>query len=122
MGLSFSLDNVGPLARTAEDCARLLVSSQAMTHVTIPPRCTPSPTTWRRRKANVEGLKIGIPKAYFLDDADDEVLEGLADAQAVFQDLGATLVPVDIVCGHHGSSWWAYLRYRSPRVTSRLDA
>ena len=24
MGLSFSLDNIGPLARTARDCARLL--------------------------------------------------------------------------------------------------
>ena len=97
MGLSFSLDNVGPLARTAEDCARLL--SVVAGHDARDNTSSMHPVAdyvAATQKANVEGLKIGIPKAYFLDDADDEVLEGLADAQSVFQDLGATLVPVDI--------------------------
>ena len=97
MGLSFSLDNVGPLARTAEDCARLLSviaghDERDNTSSTHPVADYVAAT----QKPRVEGLKIGIPKAYFLDDADDEVLEGLAAAQAVFQDLGATVVPVDI--------------------------
>ncbi len=94
MPLSFSLDTVGPLARTVRDCALI-------TQV-IAGADERDPTSSRRPVADltgtledgVKGLKIGVPQGYFDVDIDAELAALMTDAQAVYRKLGAEIVPV----------------------------
>ena len=98
MGLSFSLDNVGPLARTVRDCARLLQI--------IAGHDAGDPSSSRHAVADYEGatvaadirgLKIGVPVNHYYDDKlHDEVREPLEHSLALLESLGAVRVPVTL--------------------------
>jgi aspartyl-tRNA(Asn)/glutamyl-tRNA(Gln) amidotransferase subunit A len=96
MPLSFSADNVGPLARSARDCARILgVIAGA------DPR---DPTSARVEVADYEaaldgdirGVRVGVPTSYFLEDCDGPVLAAFEAAMHSLAARGAIVVPVDL--------------------------
>jgi aspartyl-tRNA(Asn)/glutamyl-tRNA(Gln) amidotransferase subunit A len=96
MPLSHSLDCVGPVARTARDCARLLdVIAGA-----DPADATSSPQPVPRHEAaldgNVRKLRIGIPRSYYYDPVTPEIRRHLEASLDVLRDLGAEVVEVDI--------------------------
>ncbi|MGP9788814.1 amidase [Roseinatronobacter sp. NSM] len=99
MGLSFSLDNVGPIARTARDCARLLsvISGPDPLDTTALP--VPVDDYEADLDAGVAGLRIAVPKTYYFDDMSPEISNFLDSALAVFTSLGAKIVHVDLP--HH---------------------
>ncbi len=75
MPLSFSLDTVGPLARTAEDCGlilKLIAGPDPLDPTTL------AAPVWDDAKAArpVRSLKIGIPKSFYVDDLTPEVAQG----------------------------------------------
>jgi aspartyl-tRNA(Asn)/glutamyl-tRNA(Gln) amidotransferase subunit A len=95
MPLSFTLDTVGPLAQTAEDCAIILSIISGPD-----PR---DPTTalapkWdaKAMKAPVKGRTIGIPKTFYVDNLEPDVAKALDDAKATFKKLGVKIVEVDL--------------------------
>ena len=97
MGLSFSLDNVGPLARTVRDCARLL-------HV-IAGRDGRDPTSSAQPvpdyeaatvDARIKGTRIGVPANYYFEDLSDEVRALLDAGLKTFEGLGAEIVQVTV--------------------------
>lgn len=94
MPLSFSCDNVGPLARTARDCARIL--SVIAGHDTLDP--TSSSEEVANYEAALDGevgdLKIGVPTTYFLSNADQPVALAFDEAVRVLVQRGATVTPV----------------------------
>ncbi|HXT78939.1 MAG TPA: amidase [Acetobacteraceae bacterium] len=107
MPLSFSLDNVGPLTRSARDCARILrVIAGHDPH---------DPTSAREKvpeyeaalDGNLNGLRIGVPVNVFQDDADEPVIEAMHQALDVLAARGAkvmriTLPLMDAVAGYGG--------------------
>jgi aspartyl-tRNA(Asn)/glutamyl-tRNA(Gln) amidotransferase subunit A len=91
-----SLDQGGPMAWTAEDCALLL---NAMT--AYDPRdatCIESdPEDFTRQLGDsLKGLKIGIPKEYFGDGLAADVRAAIEAALKDYEKLGATLVDVSL--------------------------
>lgn len=91
-----SLDQGGPMAWTAEDCALLL---NAMT--AYDPRdatCIESdPEDFTRHLGDsLKGLKIGIPKEYFGDGLAADVRAAIEAALKEYEKLGATLVDVSL--------------------------
>ncbi len=65
--LGYSLDSIGPMARSAWDCA-LLLSVMAGYDAGDPDWPTePSTTTSARLTGSVAGLRIGVPMTYFYD-------------------------------------------------------
>ena len=94
MPLSYTLDTVGPLARTVRDCA--LLTQVIAGHDPRDPtsRRAPAPDLTSGIEGGVKGLKIGVPQGYFDVDIDPEIARLLGDAQAAFGKLGATIVPV----------------------------
>ena len=91
-----SLDQVGPLTRSAEDCALLLgaiagFDPKDSTSVEIP-----VPDYTAALGGDIRGLRIGLPQEYFIDGLDPEVRAAVDAAIAQLQDLGATLVPVSL--------------------------
>jgi len=62
-----SLDQAGPMARSAEDCALAVVShAAARTRTATPPLWTlPAENFARKLNDSIEGLRIGVPKEFF---------------------------------------------------------
>jgi aspartyl-tRNA(Asn)/glutamyl-tRNA(Gln) amidotransferase subunit A len=89
MTLSWTLDHTGPLARTVEDCASLL---QAMAgHDAADPASSTRPVDdyVGGLQGTVRGLRIGVPRNYFFEDADADVVRAFEEALGVLRSLGA---------------------------------
>jgi aspartyl-tRNA(Asn)/glutamyl-tRNA(Gln) amidotransferase subunit A len=96
MPLSQSLDTVGPLAQSAEDCA-LLLGLMAGADPEDPTASTlPVPDYMAAIKGSIKGLRIGVPTAFYVDDLDSEVARVLDEAIAVFKKEGAEIVQVEL--------------------------
>lgn len=91
-----SLDQGGPMAQTAEDCAMLL---NAMTG--FDPRDS---TSLERDKEDftrdlnngLQGLRIGIPREYFGKGLAADVEQAIRAALSEYEKLGATLVDISL--------------------------
>jgi aspartyl-tRNA(Asn)/glutamyl-tRNA(Gln) amidotransferase subunit A len=96
MPLSWSLDTVGPLARTAEDCA-LLTGLMAGADPEDPTASDlPVPDYMAAAKLPIKGLKIGVPNAFYVDDLDAEVARVLDETLATLKKEGAEIVKVEL--------------------------
>jgi aspartyl-tRNA(Asn)/glutamyl-tRNA(Gln) amidotransferase subunit A len=94
MPLSQSLDTVGPLARTAEDCA-ILLGLMAGADPADPTAISGElPDYTAATAGSLRGLTLGVPTAFYVDDLDAEVA-GILDATiAVFKREGVNIVQV----------------------------
>ena len=96
MPLSQSLDTVGPLARTVEDCA-LLLGLMAGADGEDPTASTlPVPDYMAASSASIKGLKIGVPTSFYVDDLDADVARALEDTITVLKREGADIVKVEL--------------------------
>ena len=96
MPLSQSLDTVGPLARTAEDCAILLGLMAGADPADPTAISGPLPDYAAATAGSVKGLTIGVPGAVYVDDLDAEVAGVLDATIAVFRREGANVVRVEL--------------------------
>jgi aspartyl-tRNA(Asn)/glutamyl-tRNA(Gln) amidotransferase subunit A len=92
MPLSFSHDNVGPLARTAQDCARVLTVIAG--HDPRDPTSSREPTVdyERAMTGDLRGQRIGVPTNVLTNRADEPVLAALEAALQVLADRGAEII------------------------------
>lgn len=89
--LSWTLDSVGPLARTVEDCAFAYNAMQGVdfndeTTVGIAPH-----DPLKALKEGVAGLRIAFCDTLFFDEVDPEVEQAVRASAEVFESLGATV-------------------------------
>ena len=91
MPLSFSADNVGPLARTARDCARVMTLIAGRDPRDPTSSHEPVPDYEAALDGDIRGLRIGLPATWFFDDVDQPVLDALEHAVAVLVARGATV-------------------------------
>jgi aspartyl-tRNA(Asn)/glutamyl-tRNA(Gln) amidotransferase subunit A len=96
MPLSQSLDTVGPLARTAEDCALLLGLMAGSDPADPTASSEPVPDYMAATQESIKGLKIGVPTAVYVDDLDPEVARILDETLAVLRREGAEIVAVEL--------------------------
>jgi aspartyl-tRNA(Asn)/glutamyl-tRNA(Gln) amidotransferase subunit A len=96
MPLSQSLDTVGPLARTAEDCALLLGLMAGADPNDPTAAAEPVPDYVAATRESIKGLKIGVPAAFYVDDLDPEVARILDETIAVLKREGADIVQVEL--------------------------
>ena len=91
-----SLDQGGPMAWTAEDCALLL---NAMTGFDARDSTSierePEDFT-RHLNEHINGLKIGVPKEYFGEGLASDVEQAVRNALKAYEKLGATLVDISL--------------------------
>jgi aspartyl-tRNA(Asn)/glutamyl-tRNA(Gln) amidotransferase subunit A len=96
MPLSQSLDTVGPLARSAEDCA-LLLGLMAGADPDDPTAVAgPLPDFAAATTGSIKGLTIGVPTAFYVDDLDADVAAALEATIAVLKREGANIVQVEL--------------------------
>jgi aspartyl-tRNA(Asn)/glutamyl-tRNA(Gln) amidotransferase subunit A len=93
--VSFTLDTVGPLAQTAADCALIMEA------IAGPDRLDPTTfaaPVWNKAVASrrPEGLTIGVPSSFYVDDLEPEIAAALDEALDTLVRLGHTIVKVDL--------------------------
>jgi aspartyl-tRNA(Asn)/glutamyl-tRNA(Gln) amidotransferase subunit A len=96
MPLSQSLDTVGPLAQTAEDCALLLELMAGADPEDPTASALPVPNYMAATNGSIKGLKIGVPSAFYVDDLDSEVARVMDETIAVLKKEGAEIVQVEL--------------------------
>jgi aspartyl-tRNA(Asn)/glutamyl-tRNA(Gln) amidotransferase subunit A len=96
-----SLDQAGPMARSAEDCAHLLgvIAGHDSRDSTSVTRGVPDYV--ESLNAPLSGLKIGLPKEYFGDGLDPDVEKAVREAVSVYESLGATVREVSLPHTHY---------------------
>lgn len=92
-----SLDQAGPMARSAEDCALLL---RAMCGGDIDRDSTsldmPTEDFAASLTSPLEGLRIGVPKEFFGEGLAADVRAAVDGALSEYEKLGAKLVPISL--------------------------
>ncbi|MBC7397959.1 MAG: Asp-tRNA(Asn)/Glu-tRNA(Gln) amidotransferase subunit GatA, partial [Bdellovibrionales bacterium] len=96
-----SLDQIGPMTRSIEDAALLcqVMSGQDIFDSTTSAREVPN---WMDDLAaeqaifSAKGLKVGVPKEYFIDGIDSEVKSAIESTIQKLKDQGAEIVPVSL--------------------------
>jgi aspartyl-tRNA(Asn)/glutamyl-tRNA(Gln) amidotransferase subunit A len=96
MPLSHSMDTVGPLARTALDCAMMLQALAGPDPRDPTASAQPVPDYVARLHQPLGRLRVGIPNQFFHDDLDPVIATCIDEARRVLSSLGCQLVPVDI--------------------------
>jgi aspartyl-tRNA(Asn)/glutamyl-tRNA(Gln) amidotransferase subunit A len=91
-----SLDQAGPLARTAEDCAILLNAMSGHDSKDTTSLNSTVPDFSENINQPLDGLKIGIIKEFNLDDLDKEVQARFEDSKRAYEKLGAQFIEVSL--------------------------
>ena len=91
-----SLDQVGTLARDVTDCAIMLGAVAGYDPKDSTSVRTPVPDYCAALTGNVKGLRIGLPKEYFIAGLDSDVKAALENAIETYRLLGAEIVDISL--------------------------
>jgi aspartyl-tRNA(Asn)/glutamyl-tRNA(Gln) amidotransferase subunit A len=97
-----SLDQVGPLARTAEDTALLMEVLAGHDPLDSTSVDRPVPPYSQTVTQPLKGLRLGLVREHFAAGLDAEVEAAIREAVRVYQSLGATVVDVSMPHGKYG--------------------
>ncbi|MBF0427575.1 MAG: Asp-tRNA(Asn)/Glu-tRNA(Gln) amidotransferase subunit GatA [Magnetococcales bacterium] len=96
-----SLDQAGPMTRTAMDAAILLQAMAGEDPQDSTCLNSPVPDYVRAINQSMRGVKIGIPEEYFGSGLHPEVRLAIEAVKEVYQGLGAILVPISLPHTQH---------------------
>lgn len=91
-----TFDEVGPMARSVKDVAKLLA---AITGYDFDdPRSVEVPTTDAIGELDqgLDGIRVGIPQSFFFDGVDPDIADGVLEAANVLREAGASVSHVDV--------------------------
>ncbi|MGC6481565.1 MAG: Asp-tRNA(Asn)/Glu-tRNA(Gln) amidotransferase subunit GatA [Porticoccaceae bacterium] len=91
-----SLDQGGPMARTAEDCALLLNCMASYDDKDSTCIDRPVPNYSANINDSIKGLRIGIPKEYFSEGLNPGTEKAVLEALTEYEKLGAELVEINL--------------------------
>lgn len=91
-----SLDQAGPLTKDVTDAAIMLGAIAGHDPLDSTSMHAPVPDYRSFLKGGLKGLKIGIPKEYFIEGMDKDVQAAVESALEVLKKEGAELIPVSL--------------------------
>lgn len=91
-----SLDQAGPIAKTVEDAAVILSSIAGHDPLDSTSANVPAADYAEELSEDIKGLRVGIPKEYFVSGMDPEVSESVRDAVSELENLGAEIVEISL--------------------------
>jgi aspartyl-tRNA(Asn)/glutamyl-tRNA(Gln) amidotransferase subunit A len=115
-----SLDQVGPFARDAADAALFLavMSGHDSRDATSAPRPVPEELAGLSAPADLKGLRLGVPKEYFVAGMDAEVEQAVRAAIEVLRSLGAAVSEISLP--HTGYGIPVYYLVATAEASSNL--
>jgi aspartyl-tRNA(Asn)/glutamyl-tRNA(Gln) amidotransferase subunit A len=113
-----SLDQIGPLAKDAEDAAIVLQAIAGHDPMDSTSIDVPVPDYRAELSRGVDGLRVGIPAEYFIEGLDPEVDAAVRAAIQVLEKLGARSEPVSLPHTEYGLA--AYYLIAPAEASSNL--
>lgn len=95
-----SLDQAGPIAKTAEDCALLLQAMAGFDEKDSTSLNKPVPNYGETLNKSIKGLKIGLPKEFFNDSLNSAMAACVQDAIKVLEKQGAVFQEIQLPNTH----------------------
>jgi aspartyl-tRNA(Asn)/glutamyl-tRNA(Gln) amidotransferase subunit A len=97
-----SLDQAGPLARSAEDCALLLQGMAGFDPLDSTSIDEPVPDYSASLNGSLQGLRIGLPKEYFSAGLDPRIADMVMASVEELKKLGAVVKEISLPNLQHG--------------------
>lgn len=96
LSMASSLDTIGPICKTIEDLALVMnaIAGKDVRDGTTADR--PVPDYTKALTGNVKGLRVGLPKEYFIDGMNAEVEGAVRTAAKVLESMGATIHDISL--------------------------
>lgn len=117
-----SLDQAGPMAQTAEDCALLLREMAGFDEKDSTSLERETPDFTEHLRDSLKGLKIGLPKEFFGDGLDPEIASLIHAAADAYVALGATLHEISLPNMHlSGPAYYVVAPAECSSNLARLD-
>ena len=91
-----SLDQAGPMARTAEDCALLLNEMCSHDEKDTTSLNEDVPNFSENLNSPIKGLKIGLVKEFDLSKLDNEVVKVFEESKKNYESLGAEFIEISL--------------------------
>lgn len=91
-----SLDQIGPITKDVEDAALLLQVIAGYDEMDSTSVDLPVPDYTKSLTKNVKGLRIGVPKEYFIEGLDKEVEASVRSAIELLKSLGAEVKEISL--------------------------
>jgi len=113
-----SLDQVGPLTRDVEDCAIMLGATAGYDPADSTSINLPVPDYQASLKQGIKGLRVGLPKEYFIQGLDPDIQQAIDNAIATLRDLGAE--PVEVSLPHTEYAVACYYLIATAEASSNL--
>ena len=104
VALASSLDQIGPLARTVEDCALVLsvIAGHDPRDATSSPLAVDDYMAALGAVKDLKGMRIGLPGEFMAKGLSEEVEDACREALDTAKRLGAEIVPVSLPLTHLG--------------------
>ena len=114
-----SFDQVGPFAHTAEDLALVLEVIQGEDRFDATSYPTDVTTPEGLAGASFKGLKVGVPKEYFIDGMDPAIDKAVREAIDLMKEQGAEIVEISLPLAEYALP--AYYIIQPAEVSSNFD-
>ena len=114
-----SLDQAGPMARSAEDCALMLNVMAGFDDKDSTSLDRAAENYARDLEKPLAGLKIGLPREFFGDGCDAGVMNAVQEAIAEYRRLGAETIEISLPNMEHGVA--AYYVIAPAEASSNLS-
>jgi aspartyl-tRNA(Asn)/glutamyl-tRNA(Gln) amidotransferase subunit A len=94
--LSWSMDSIGPLTRSAEDAALAYQAMQGFEAQDDTTHQVPPHDVLKNLKAGIQGVRLAFAETVFFDDADPEIEKAVRECKEVFQNQGSQVDRMDV--------------------------
>jgi len=117
--LSWTLDHVGPMARSVRDLAVTLPWMADEPNAVLQADCAALLQT----TPDLTGLRIGVPVNWFIEDVSTSVLANWCNALAMFAALGCVIVALPFIAVEplHKAGWTVLLSELAAQHGERID-
>ena len=96
VSMASSLDQIGTFTKDVQDAALLLQVISGFDPLDSTSSKEPVPDFSANLSRGVKGLRIGVPKEYFVKGMDKDVEQSVRDAIKKFKSLGATIIDISL--------------------------
>ena len=97
-----SLDQIGPITKDVEDAAIMLQAIAGYDSMDSTSVDLPVPEYRAALKETIQGLRLGIPREYFIEGTDPEVEAAVRNAISTCRQLGAHIVHISLPHTEYG--------------------
>ena len=125
--LAWSLDHVGPITKSVEDAAIMLAAISGPDPMDPSSSSRPIPDYRKDMRGSIRGLRLGVPRQYFLENVDPEIQKLVSAAIRQMEGVGATRVEVDIPALENCAAMEAHITlaeatsYHEPYLKKQAD-